>query len=97
MDKFKTIIFSALIVLFLSVPIFQSDDKSINVEIDENFLNYSLSLFLFIMAYLFIKYYFVPCKRQKHMIKMLKKLGYKVYEIPFDPFQIPLLKRFKVA
>jgi len=47
-------------------------------------------LALFLVAYFVNKYYIKPLKLRKHYLSTFKKLGYKVYELPFKPFGAPI-------
>jgi hypothetical protein len=41
------------------------------------------------LAYFLHKYYIKPLKLRRHYLNIFKKLGYKVYELPFKPFGAP--------
>jgi len=50
-----------------------------------------LGIFILGVWWFTYKHYFLPSREQTRIVKLLKELGYKVYEIPFEPMKIPIL------
>ena len=48
-----------------------------------------LLILFFILVFFIHKYYEKHLRMRKYYLKIFKKLGYKVYELPFKPFGAP--------
>ena len=53
---------------------------------------YFLLIVLTLVLLLLVKCVWLPSRRQKWYVDNFKRQGYRVYEIPFQPFSVGLLK-----